>query len=427
MERDIILDILNSWNLWKHNIDTGIERSFYVEEIIKLLGPEIPIVVETGIRRAGKSYIARQVAKKLIEKGYQKERILIFNLEDERLLEKNYNTLLEMYKVYKEEINPKQSSIIIIDEAQSIDGWERFVRGLSERGEARFIVTGSSSKLLDSEYSTLLSGRHVVVYVQPLNLVEYFMFAKNSNVGNYIKEGGFPAMALSNNKIELARSYFDTIILKDVIQRFMVKKQDELIRLAKFYITSVGSKITFNSVSKFLKLPVKTIYNFSHYLENAYLIFLIDRFSFSIKAQNNSPKKVYCIDNAFPSILGLNALEIRGRLLENSVAAMLYMISRHMQNFNIYYWYEGNHEVDFIIRENQHYEILQVAYSVKKEETRTREVTAILDCAKRLNLNDATVVTMDYASEEILNGVTIKYVPVEEWMKTTLKKYGYVK
>ena len=425
MEKDAILNILYSWNFWKHDIDTGIERSFYVKKIISLLEPGIPIVVETGIRRAGKSYIARQVAKKLIESGYQKERILILNLEDERLIEKNYNLLLEMYKVYKEEINPKQSSTIIIDEAQSIEGWERFVRGLSERGEARFMITGSSSKLLDSEYSTLLSGRHVVVYVPPLNLAEYFMFAKNSDIDNFLKEGGFPAIVLSQNKVELARSYFDTIILKDVIQRFKVKRQDELIRLAKFYITSVGSKVTFNSISKFLKLSVKTTYNFSHYLENAYLIFLVDRFSFSIKAQDNSPKKVYCIDNAFPSMLGLNAIEIRGRLLENSIAAMLYMISRHVQNFNVYYWYENGHEVDFVIREGRNYEILQVSYSVKKDETREREVTAILECAKILNVNNATVVTMDYAGEEVLNDVTIKYVPAKEWIENTLKRYGY--
>ena len=425
MEKDAILNILYSWNFWKHDIDTGIERSFYVKKIISLLEPGIPIVVETGIRRAGKSYIARQVAKKLIESGYPKKRILVLNLEDERLIEKNYELLLEMYKVYKEEINPKQSSTIIIDEAQSIEGWERFVRGLSERGEAKFIITGSSSKLLDSEYSTLLSGRHVVVYVPPLNLAEYFMFAKNSNIDNFLKEGGFPAIALSKNKAELARSYFDTIILKDVIQRFKVKRQDELIRLAKFYITSVGSKVTFNSISKFLKLSVKTTYNFSHYLENAYLIFLVDRFSFSIKAQDNSPKKVYCIDNAFPSMLGLNAIEIRGRLLENSIAAMLYMISRHVQNFNVYYWYENGHEVDFVIREGRNYEILQVAYSVKKDETREREVTAIMECAKILNVNNATVVTMDYAAEEVLNDVTLKYVPAKEWIENTLKRYGY--
>jgi len=213
--------------------------------------------------------------------------------------------------------------------------------------------------------------------------------------------------------------------LKDVIQRFRVKRQDELIRLAKFYIASVGSKVTFNSISKFLKLSVKTTYNFSHYLENAYLIFLVDRFSFSIKAQDNSPKKVYCIDNAFPSMLGLNAIEIRGRLLENSIAAMLYMISRHVQNFNVYYWYENGHEVDFVIREGRNYEILQVSYSVKKDETREREVTAILECAKILNVNNATVVTMDYAGEEVLNDVTIKYVPAKEWIENTLKRYGY--
>ena len=105
------------------------------------------------------------------------------------------------------------------------------------------------------------------------------------------------------------------IILKDVIQRFRIQKQDILIRLAKFYITSIGSKITFNSVSKFLKLPVKTAYNFSLYLEKSYLIFFVDRFSFSIKAQNNSPRKVYTTDNSFPAVLGINPVEIKGRLL----------------------------------------------------------------------------------------------------------------
>ena len=100
-------------------------------------------------------------------------------------------------------------------------------------------------------------------------------------------------------------------------------------------------------------------------------------------------------------------------------------LSRHMQNFNIYYWYESGHEVDFIIRENRNYEILQVAYSVKNNEVREREVAALLECAKRLNLNKATVITMDYASEETLNDITIEYVPVEDWMKRTLKRYGY--
>jgi len=88
MEKDTILNILYSWNFWEHDIDTGIECSFYVKKIILLLEPGIPVVVETGIRRAGKSYVARQVAKELIKSGYLKERILVLNLEDERIYSK---------------------------------------------------------------------------------------------------------------------------------------------------------------------------------------------------------------------------------------------------------------------------------------------------------------------------------------------------
>ncbi|MCL4325513.1 MAG: AAA family ATPase [Candidatus Thermoplasmatota archaeon] len=85
-----------------------------------------------------------------------------------------------------------------MSEAQEADKWERFVRGLSEHDEAKFIITGSLSKLLDSEYASLLSGRQVEVYVHSLNLLEYRQFAKKGyGFSNYVNEGGFPAIALS--------------------------------------------------------------------------------------------------------------------------------------------------------------------------------------------------------------------------------------
>jgi predicted AAA+ superfamily ATPase len=425
MQKEDILKILNSWNFWKHDPEIGFPRNFYVSRIATLLmESEIPIIIETGIRRSGKSFIARQVAKKLIEQNISKKSVLILNLEDERLIYRNYSVLLELYEVYREEINPDENSIIILDEAQEVDGWEHFVRGLSEKGEAKFIITGSSSKLLDSEYASLLSGRQVVIYVHPLNLVEYRQFSKRQDIMNsYLKEGSFPAIVLSHSKADLISSYFNTIILKDVIQRFRIQKQDNLIRLAKFYVTSIGSRITFNSVSKFLNLSVKTVYNFSLYLEKSYLIFFIDRFSFSIKAQNNSPRKVYAIDNSFPSLLGINPIEIRGRLLENAIADTLYLISRHNLDFHFYYWNENNREVDFIIKDKQHYEAIQVAYSVKEEKTRVREVEGLLDCAIRLNLSSVDIVTMDYTNEEIINNISIKYTPASEWLENKLRQY----
>jgi len=428
MEAKDIIDILNSWNFWNHSLDTGIERPYYPKRIIDLINEsEISIVIETGIRRAGKSFIARQVARTLIERGIAKEDILIINLEDERLVEKKYSLLLEMYSKYKEHFNKNVKPIIILDEAQEINGWERFVRGLTEKGEAKFIITGSSSKLLDSEYSTLLSGRQVVVYIHPLNFSEYKKFTKGKkSISDYIEEGGFPAVVLSKSKQDIIRSYFDTIILKDVISRFNIQNNDELIRLAKFYITSIGSRITFNSVSKFLKLPVKTVYNFSTYLEKAYLLFFVKRFSFSIKAQDNSPRKVYAIDNSFPALLGVNPIKIKGRLLENAIASTLYLISRHADSFSFYYWYESNKEVDFVINDHNNYRLVQVAYSINDEKTKERELSALIDCANRLNAEKLEVVSMDYEGEEMLNGKIISYVKAEDWIEEILRKYGFI-
>jgi predicted AAA+ superfamily ATPase len=242
----------------------------HVNRITSLINEStINIVIETGIRRSGKSFIAKQVAKKLFEAKVPRKSILIINLEDERLIDRNYDLLLQIYATYKENINRDEKSIIIIDEAQEADGWERFIRGLSERGEAKFIITGSLSKLLNSEFSTLLSGRHVVVYIHPLNLSELKEFThKNDALIQYIDGGGFPAIVLSGKKADMVSSYFNTIILKDVIQRFGIRKEDNLVRLAKFYITSIGSKITFNSISKLLTMSVKTVYNFPFILKN---------------------------------------------------------------------------------------------------------------------------------------------------------------
>ena len=427
MKKEDILKFLDSWNFWNNNPNPGIKREFYTNRIENFLGDsEVPILIETGIRRAGKSFIAKQVAKDLVERNIAKSRILVINLEDERLIDRNYTTLLEIYQTYKEVINPSETSIVILDEAQEIDGWEHFVRGISERGEAKFIVTGSSSKLLDSEFSSLLSGRHVVVYVHPLDALEFKLFSRNRNpMDRFIIEGGFPAVALSRLKTDLVSNYFDTIILKDVIQRFRIKKQGSLIKLAKFYVTSVGSKITFRSISKFLDLPVKTVFNFSIYLEAAYLIFFVDRFSFSAKKSDKSPRKVYSIDNSFPSFLGINPIEIKGRLLENAIAGTLYLISRHVQDFKFYYWNENKKEVDFVIKDGHNYEALQVTYAVNSEKTKTREVEGLLDCASRLNLASVMIVTMDFSHQETINDITINYIAAAEWIERKLTQYGF--
>ena len=423
MDNDKIIEILNSWNFWDKDMDTGIERNYYVNRIIEYLNDtEISIIVETGIRRSGKSYISKQVAKKLIKNNLNKKNILILNLDDERIFNEDYYFLLNAYKIYKEKINRDDKSIIIIDEAQEIDGWERFVRGLSERKEAKFIITGSSSKLLSSEFSTVLSGRHITVYINPLNYIEYLKF-KNGNIESFLKNGGFPAVVLSNLKEELIYSYFNTVILKDISQRFNLKNNRDLINIAKFYLTSVGSRITFNSISRFMKMPVKTVYNFSTYLEESNLIFFVNRFSFSIKSRENSPKKVYSIDNSFVNAMGMNLNKINGRLLENAVASTLLFLSRNNTDFNFYYWFENNIEVDFVVKLRNKYKIINVSYIIN-ESSREREIKSIIECSNHLNAGSGYIITFDYDYEEIINNVNIKYVSFNNWIKDIFNEFN---
>ena len=274
------INILSDYNFWGKRIDTGIPRNSYTDMIIKFLNG-INIVTESGIRRCGKSFISMQAAFLLIQNSYIPEDILIINFDDERL-ENSISTLDDIYNAYKKLIKKTDNNIIIIDEAQEVPGWEKFVRTYSEK--IKFIITGSSSKLLSSEFSTLLSGRNININITPLSFIEYLKFnniiikdrkALAINLENilkylelYIKFGGMPAPTLHPDiHQELIKSYFDTIILKDIMDRYKIREGDKLKFLIKYYLTNISSLITYNNIYKSVKntlpLPLKSIQRYS--------------------------------------------------------------------------------------------------------------------------------------------------------------------
>ncbi len=435
-----LLNIISRWNFWGAEIDVGIKRQTYSNRIKELLDGNNNIVAETGIRRCGKSFIAKQVAKLFISEGYGKENVLIINLEDERFLERDYRLLLNIFDVYKKEVKPTRRPLIIIDEAQEVSGWERFVRGMGERNEALFIITGSSSALLSSEYSTLLSGRHIAINIMPLSFPEFAKFkglsvdtrletAKNLDglrhlFDEYLHYGGMPAVELSENKEDLLSSYFNTVLLKDIAERYRIRDMEKLRFLAKFYLTNISSSITFTRISKATKgerakgIPVKTVQRFSDYLASSYLFFFVKRFSFSIKDQENSPRKVYAVDNGFASAIGFNFMDIRGRLLENVVACELLRMTHRNGRVEVYYWKSkaSRREVDFVLKEGNAITLIQVAYNPSNLETRDREIKGITECAKALRVKKGTIITYNYRASETVGEVKINYVPIVEWI-----------
>jgi len=159
MRKDELFEILTDWNFWAKEIDTGILRAKYRDKLIELITETNQIICISGIRRTGKSTLVRQIAKELITA--KDAATLIVNFEDERFLTRNLKLLIDIRDEYHEKVKPESKPFIFLDEIQAVPDWEKFARGMHERGDAKIIVSGSSSKLLSAELATLLTGRHI--------------------------------------------------------------------------------------------------------------------------------------------------------------------------------------------------------------------------------------------------------------------------
>ena len=305
MNQEEIISILSSWNYWGDGLDHGIKRE-YKHILLELLKGVNKIVSVTGVRRAGKSYILRQVAKNVSERLGEKN-VLYVNFEEvgfDEYLDQHF--LNKIYHAYLEIVKPEKKPHIFLDEIQEVNGWEKFVRSIHEKDEAKIVVTGSSAKLMSEELATLLSGRDVRLKIFPLSFPDFLRF-KGKEVKNkldllkrktdimrdlreYLQLGGYPEVVLEENevkKIEILKRYYDTIIINDVERRFSLRNPMKLEALARFYISNTASLITYRSVSRALNMPIKTVERYSKHLESSCMIFFLKKFSFSVKEQEN--------------------------------------------------------------------------------------------------------------------------------------------
>ncbi|MEM5779450.1 MAG: AAA family ATPase [Candidatus Aenigmatarchaeota archaeon] len=176
MEKMKIIEILSSWNFWGEGIETGIKRDLYTQEILSSLEGVNKIISIFGIRRSGKSYILRQIAKE-ISKLKDSSNVLYVNFEEMKFpTNLNKDFLINVYEAYKEFIQPKGKPLIILDEIQEVKFWEMFVRSLHERNEANIIISGSSAKLMAEEFESILAGRCINFEILPLSFKEFLIF-----------------------------------------------------------------------------------------------------------------------------------------------------------------------------------------------------------------------------------------------------------
>lgn len=441
MDKRELLEILGDWNFWRKDLETGRERTKYLDECLRRLDANVVLAV-IGARRAGKSFILRQLVKKLVEKGVAKEDSLMVNFDDKRFAEFYPKLLDEVWDAYQEFVKPVKPAaggkpFVFLDEVQNVPGWEKWVRTMHELGKAKIIVSGSSSKLLAGELATLLTGRHLDVVVFPFDFKEFLSFKNLEAAGEldfatkktelkrafneYLEFGGFPEVVLTadaGDKKQLLLTYFDDVLTKDVEKRHKVRESGKLRALARFYLTNASNSVTFNSLKKFLGTTTNTIEKFSSYLEEANLVFFVKRFSFKVREQEKTARKVYSIDAGLANAVGFKFSPNYGKTAENVVAVALRKKQAQNPGVEAYYWKNARgEEVDFVVKEGLKVkQLIQACWNLGGYETRNREVKALLKASRELKCRNLVVVTEDYEAQEKTGGEKINFIPLWKWL-----------
>ncbi len=423
-----VFETLSDWNPWWFKKDelldelAGIERQDYQQVVASIELNEITVL--TGVRRCGKSTLMYQMVRKLINKGVNSKNILFINFEDQSL---NTLSLDEIYSEYMQKMNPLSKVFIFFDEIQKKEEWGQWVRKkYDQKSDVKFVVSGSASKLLRKEFSSILTGRIVAFEIMPLSFKEFLDFSKikldlsllkkgviDSNnkllvqnaLEKYLEHGSFPRVFFVGNEEKrlLLTNYFDDIILKDISDRHNIKSQKPT-ELAKNLATNITKDISLRGLRKATGLAYGQITEYLAYYKDAYLFFETNHFAYSLKEQKTRPSKIYCIDNGIRNVVAFKFSEDTGKLAENIV-----FLELKRQNKEIYYW-KGTNEIDFVVKNrNNSLDAINVTYT---NEIPLRETKGLEEFKQQNKKVNQLIITKN--TEKIENGV--KYVPLWKWL-----------
>jgi len=433
---EIIRTILGEWK--GRELPEVIERRVDLVDYIRMEPRKI--IVITGFRRTGKTYLTYLLITRLLEeKSKSREQVVYVNFEDERIpLEPTFLTgLLPTIK----KTHTGQLEFLFLDEIQNIPNWSRWLRRVYDTEEIRFFVTGSSSKMSSREIPTELRGRFLEVKIYPLSFTEFLRF-KGITINEetveysedesgkmmralkeYLEFGGMPEVVLASEgkKAELIHSYYNTVVRRDLIERFKIRNEESLKALLRLLLNSTSytiSKLYNNLKSLNYEVGKGTIQSYLSYIEDSYFIYSLPMFSFKIKNLLQYARKIYFTDTAFLNVLSARFSKNSGRLYENLVFIELKRRQANDPNQEIFYWRsQRKEEVDFVLKHGLKVEqLIQVCYDVNDYDTKKRETKALLKASKELKCNNLVVITEDYEAVEEINGKMIKFITLCSWL-----------
>ena len=400
IQQSVLQKVIDSQKKKMFRLGTGLQR-----EIL----PHIPILqshalIVTGIRRCGKSTLLKQILETVDSKK------LFLSFEDPRL----FNFEISDFEILDGIIENTNSETLFFDEIQIIDGWEIFVRQKLDEG-FRVVVTGSNASMLSRELGTKLTGRHISKELFPFSYREFLGFKRlqsdEKTLQKYMQTGGFPEYIKANHS-DILTGLFHDILSRDIIVRHGIRDTRSLKNLAIYLVSNAGNLVTASKLQQPLNIKTAaTVLEYFSFLEDAYLVSFMPKFSYSLKSRMINPRKIYVIDPGIINVASIAFTENKGRLLEN----LIYWELRR-QGKELYYYNENKAECDFVVMQNEKLErVIQVCYELLPE-NRDREIRGLTEAMDFFKTDNGLIISFNQQDAFMYNGKRIEVLPAWQYL-----------
>ncbi len=393
-----------------------------------------------GARRAGKSFRMMQAASEWIEqKKIQSIHHICWLDFDNPILSGIKASELPLIQSTFFKLTPdislKTPLLFLLDEIHKVKGWEEYIIDLTRNPNWKVVVSGSSSKMLSHDIATELRGKAISTELFPLSFAEFLTFKKVKHnlstrgqaetrrlFDEYLIWGAYPAIANLDEYLRepVLREYFDTMILKDIIQRYNVSKPRQCIQLCRYLLSNISKPYTLQSAYRYLKqagyaTSKDAIRNYIEWTKDSWLLFSIPIFSDSLKEQERNYKKIYAIDWALANKNSQIWDGGQSRALENMIFLHL---RRNWHRVHYYLTGKKRQEVDFVVVDNSGKPTMavQVCLDISEKETIQRELESLAATANYFETKINLIITYNQEKAFSIDGVNIKAVPAWKWL-----------
>jgi predicted AAA+ superfamily ATPase len=359
-----------------------IPREEYLERLRNLKHKKL-IKIVTGIRRCGKSTVLEMFRDELLDNGVEENQIIFINFEDYE--NKSLRNPESLYDYIKQRLTSKMN-YIFLDEIQRVDDFPEVVDSLYIKDNVDLYLTGSNSSLLSSEIATLISGRYVEIKMLPFSFKE-FVKATNQSTNlssayrQYVETSSFPyVLELLQTPQEInayLEGIYNTILVKDIIDRKKIADTNVLKSVTQFLFDNIGSELSSKKIADTLtsngrKSDSKTIEKYVTSLEESFIVYSANRYNIKGKEYLKSLEKYYVTDIGLRNfMLGKKSMDV-GHILENVI--YLELLRR---GYSVYVGKIDDMEIDFVAQNSQGNTYIQVAATVRDENTLKRELRSL--------------------------------------------------